>query len=154
MISEYVKAVGQLQELFQVLADEGKITESQANSYNQYQKVLINFHSWVRNQTEGDLKVELPWNEPQFSQCWKLWMDYKKQQFQFTYKLIGEQGALKDLVELSGGNMEKAIAIVHQSIRKGWKSFYELQEQNSITKNLVDKRQVDYKNHLMNRLGF
>lgn len=153
MISQYVKAVGQLQELFQQLADSGKIDDHQACQYDDSQKVLINFHSWVRNQLSGNSKVEMPWEDPRFAEAWKLWTNFKKEQFQFAYKQIGEQGALKDLVDLSGGEMEKAIEIIHQSIRKGWKSFYVLQEQKAITKKLVHEQNDDYKQQLMNRLG-
>ena len=153
MIPQYVKAVGQLQELFQELAEEGKITERQAGRYNQSQKVLINFHSWVRKQLDGSSEVELPWADERFTEAWNLWTNFKKEQFQFAYKQIGEQGALKDLVDLSGGDMEKAIEIIHQSIKKGWKGFFELKVQNTITKKLVDQRQIDYKQQLMNRLG-
>lgn len=153
MIPQYIKAVGQLQELFEQLAEEGKITDQQAERYNQGQKVLVNFHSWVRNQLDANNKVELPWEDSRFIQAWSLWTKYKKEQFQFIYKPIGEQGALKDLVDLSGGDMEVAIAIIHQSINKGWKSFVELKLPNPITKKLVDQRQTDYKHQLLNRLG-
>lgn len=153
MISQYVKAVGQLQELFQELANSGKIDDHQATCYDDSQKVLINFHSWVRNQLSGNFKVELPWEDNRFAETWKLWTKYKKEQFQFAYKQIGEQGALKDLVDLSEGDMEKAIEIIHQSIKKGWKSFYQLQEQKAITKKLVQSSQDVYKQQLMNRLG-
>lgn len=153
MIPQYVKAVGQLQELFQELADSGKIDDAQANRYDTSQKVLINFHSWVRNLVSGSAKVDLPWEDSRFEEAWKLWVNFKKEQFGFSYKMIGEQGALKDLVDLSGGDMENAIAIIHQSIKKGWKSFYELTEQKAITKKLVQEQQIDYKQQLMNRLG-
>ena len=153
MIPQYVKAVGQLQELFQELADEGKITGHQAGRFDHSQKVLVNFHSWIKNELDGNLKIELPWEDKIFVEAWSLWKKFKKEQFQFEYKQIGEQGALKDLVELSGGDMEKAIEIIHQSIKKGWKGFFELKSQNTITKKLVDQRQTDYKQQLMNRLG-
>ena len=114
MIKHYTKAVGQLQELFQELADEGKITIDQANRFDSSQKVLINFHSWAKDQLDGNIKVDLPWEDPRFIEAWKLWKDFKKQQFQFSYKAIGEQGALKDLADLSGGDMNLAIQIIHQ----------------------------------------
>ena len=153
MIPQYVKAVGQLQELFQELAEEGKISHGQAGRFDHSQKILVNFHSWLRSQLEGKIKVELPWEDDRFAETWKLWTNFKKEQFQFSYKPISEQGALKDLTDLSDGNMEKAIEIIHQSIKKGWKGFFELKVQNTITKKLVDQRQTDYKQQLMNRLG-
>ena len=153
MIPQYVKAVGQLQELFQELATEGKISDRQAGRFDYSQKILVNFHSWLRSQLDGNNKVELPWEDDRFAETWKLWTNFKKEQFQFSYKPISEQGALKDLTDLSDGNMEKAIEIIHQSIKKGWKGFFELKVQNTITKKLVDQRQIDYKQQLMNRLG-
>lgn len=152
MIPQYTKAVGQLQELFQELAEDGKITDEQAGRFDQSQKTLVNFHAWVKNQLDGNIKVELPWEDPRFTEAWKLWTDFKKQQFQFTYKAIGEQGALKDLADLSGGDMDKAIEIIHQSIKKGWKGFFELKTQNTITKNLVQPQNLDYKQSLFKRL--
>ena len=38
-------------------------------------------------------------------------------------------------------------------IKKGWKGFFELKDQKAITKKLVDQRQNDYKQQLMNCLG-
>ena len=153
MIPQYVKAVDQLQQLFQELVNEGKITDRQAGRFDNSQKILVNFHSWIRSQLDGNIKVELPWEDDRFALSWKLWTNFKKEQFQFAYKQISEQGALKDLVDLSGGDMEKAIEIIHQSIKKGWKGFFELKDQKAITNKLVDKRQADYKQQLMNRLG-
>jgi len=150
MVKEYIKAVGQLQELFQELADEDKITIDQAERFDQSQKVLINFHSWIKDQLEGNIKVELPWEDPRFTEAWKLWKEFKKQQFSFTYKPIGEQGALKDLADLSCNNMDMAIQIIHQSIKKGWKGLFGLQK--TTTKNIVDSRQIDYKQQLLNRM--
>lgn len=152
MISQYTKAVGQLQELFQELAEEGKISVDQAGRFDNSQKVLVNFHSWIRNQFEGNTKVELPWTDQVFVDAWNLWKNYKKEQFSFSYKPIGEQSALLNLSELSGGNMEMALAILKQSRDNGWKGLFELKTQNTITKNKVDAQNLDYKQSLFNRL--
>lgn len=152
MIPQYVKAVGQLQELFQELAEEGKITDSQAGRFDNSQKILINFHAWLRSELEGNLKVELPWEDDLFSEAWKLWKKFKKEKG-FTYKSIGEQSALIHLTELSKGDMTTAIAILKQSRENGWSNLFELKAPKAITKNLVDQRQNDYKQQLMNRLG-
>lgn len=150
MISDYTKAVGQLQELFQELADQGKISPEQAEQFDHSQKVLINFHAWVQNQLDGNIKVELPWDDPRFTEVWKLWKDFKKQQFNFAYKAIGEQGALKDLADLSHGDMGVAIQIIYQSIKKGWKGFFAIR---SIPGNEpVGNRNMDYKQQLLNRM--
>ena len=71
-------------------------------------------------------KVNYPWDELEFSQIWEFWKKYKSQQYNFTYKEIGEQGALSKLVELSDGKLETAMLIVKQSIQNGWKGFFEL----------------------------
>ena len=152
MHSKFVKAFGQIQELFQQLQSEGKISDEQAELFDGSQKDIINYHTWIKKQLEGNIKVELPWDDPEFEKAWKLWRDFKKQQFKFTYKPIGEQGALKDLSDLSSGNMKTAIAIIYQSIKKGWRGFFPLR-QNIITKKVVEQQNVDYKQQLLNRLG-
>ena len=152
MISQYVKAIGQLQELFQELAHEGKISDRQAGRFDQSQKMLVNFHAWLRNELDGNIKVELPWEDELFTEAWTLWKKFKKEKG-FTYKIIGEQSALIHLTELSKGNMTTAIAILKQSRENGWNNLFELKAQNTITKKLVDKHQTDYKQQLLNRLG-
>jgi hypothetical protein len=152
MIPEYIKAVQELQELFQELATRAKVSPEQASRFDQSQRVLVNFHAWIQNQLEGNLKVTLPWDDPRFADAWKLWTSYKKQQFRYSYRPIGEQGALKDLADLSGGDMDKAIAIIHQSIKKGWRGFFEIKGQTPITKKLVEAQNIDYKQKLFNRL--
>ena len=152
MISQYVKAVGQLQQLFQELAHEGKITDRQAGRFDQSQKILVNFHAWLRNELDGNIKVELPWEDELFIEAWTLWKKFKKEKG-FIYKIIGEQSALIHLTELSKGDMITAIAILKQSRENGWSNLFELKAQNTITKKLVDKHQTDYKQQLLNRLG-
>jgi hypothetical protein len=64
-----------------------------------------------------------------FLQHWQMWKQFKKEQFKFSYKsVISEQGALNDLVKVSGGDEQLAIAVIEQSIAKGWKGFFELKE--------------------------
>lgn len=152
MNNRFIDAFRSIQELFQELAAEGKITPEQAAQFDQAQKEIVNYHSWIQGQLEGKTRIELPWKEQAFTEAWKLWTDYKKQQFNYTYKAIGEQGALKDLADLSGGDMSKAIAVIHQSIKKGWKGFFPLQEGNSQSKPAAS-RQTDYKQNLISRLG-
>jgi len=153
MQKEFVKAFGQIQEIFSQLMKEGKINEEQAELFDESQKTIVNFHAWVKNQLASNIKVELPWTEPKFEEAWILWRNFKKQQFRFTYKPIGEQGALKDLADLSEGNMQTAIAIIHQSIKKGWRGFFTLLDEKPITKKIVEKQNADYKQQLLNRMG-
>ena len=140
MQKKFVTAFGQIQELFQQLLDDGKVSPEQAELFDAAQKDIVNYYTWIQNQLEGNIKVELPWTEPEFAEAWKLWRDFKKQQFSFSYKPIGEQGALTDLADLSSGNMQTAIAIIHQSIKKGWQGLFALKAENTITKKLVNQK--------------
>ena len=76
-------------------------------------------------------EILLPFDDNSFIEIWDAWKAFKKEQFRFTYKPIGERGALQDVFDLSGGSMEKACAIILQSIKKGWKGFFELKNNKS-----------------------
>ncbi len=152
MIPEYTKAVASLQELFQQLADDAKLTGDQIEQFNNAQRVLVNFHGWVNNQVNGTFKVELPWDDQRFIDAWILWKKFKKEK-NFTYKPIGEQSALQRLTELSGGDMNKAIAILKQSRDNGWSGLFELKDTTPrYQKSNNEPRNVDYKQNLFNRL--
>lgn len=151
MKTKFIQAFGSIQELFCQLSEEGKVTAAQAEQFNQAQKVVVNYSSWVDAQLNPIQKVDLPWDDDRFTQAWQLWKEYKKQQFNFTYKLIGEQSALLDLTQLSKGDMELSILIIHQSIKKGWKGFFQLPK-------VTEKKQahsvanLDHKKDLFKRL--
>lgn len=60
---------------------------------------------------------------------WDNWLQYRHEQHGFNYKSVTmEQAAVGSLVEISGGDEKKAIAIIRQSIAKGWKGFFEVKE--------------------------
>lgn len=76
--------------------------------------------------------VLLPWSEEVFEEHWNLWKEYKKDEHKFTYKsAISEQGALKQLTNVSNGSMDTAIKIIHQSISNGYKGLFTLAKQES-----------------------
>lgn len=152
MKTQFIEAFGAIQELFTELSMEGKVTIEQAERFNQAQKTVVNFSSWVDNKLHPVQKVDLPWQDEKFTEAWQLWKDFKKQQFSFTYKLIGEQGALKDLADLSGGKMELAIAIIHQSIKKGWKGFFQIRNELGKTSTTVVPN-LDHKEDILRRLN-
>lgn len=62
----------------------------------------------------------------EFIKAWNYWKIYKKEQFNFSYKPIGEQYAIDDLYELSEGNDNTAKLIIKQSISKGWRGLFAL----------------------------
>lgn len=64
-----------------------------------------------------------------FQDIWDLWKQYKWESHKFKYKgLISEQVALKQLVGLSDGDENKAIAIIEQSISREWQGFFPLKQ--------------------------
>jgi len=140
---KFIKSFAKLKELFNELHSEHDLSLDQCDTFNQAQADIINYFNSIESKLSGtEQSVELPWNDPKFTDAWHLWKMYKSQQFRFTYKSIGEQGALKDLVDLSSGKMEKAIELIHQSIKKGWKGFYPQKQNNIQPKNLEHKKDI------------
>lgn len=89
--------------------------------------------------TEQKISVTLPF-DTHFSDLWQKWKDYKSKEFKFKYKSkMSEQAALNELVTLAGGIEATAIAIIHQSMAKGWKGFFELKNKNYGTGNSESK---------------
>lgn len=75
------------------------------------------------------IEIKNPFPET-FNVAWEYWKAFKKEQFRFTYKPMGENGALEDLWEISGGNEETAKQIIKQSIKNGWRGLFELKNGN------------------------
>ena len=75
-----------------------------------------------------------------FVLIWDKWKKFKKDQFKFSYKSEeSEKLAKQELLDLSGGNPEIALAIVDQSMKSGYKGLFELKESTKkidrVTKN-------------------
>lgn len=75
-----------------------------------------------------------------FVLIWDKWKKFKKDQFRFSYKSEeSEKLAKQELLDLSGGNPEIALAIVDQSMKSGYKGLFELKESTKkidrVTKN-------------------
>lgn len=71
--------------------------------------------------------VTYPFTSENFLYQWRIWKDFKAKEHKFFYKTPqSEQAALNELITLAGGIEENAIAIIHQSMAKGWKGFFEL----------------------------
>jgi len=78
------------------------------------------------NQNEIPTGIVNPFSE-KFVGTWDLWKLWRLEFDKFKYKgVISEQMALKNLVDLSEGDEEKAIKIVEQSIGRSWTGFYPL----------------------------
>ncbi len=77
-------------------------------------------------------EIVFPFNSENFINMWDLWLVFKKEQHNFTYKSnISKQAALNDLVALSNGNEEIAIKIINQSMAKGWQGFFALKKESN-----------------------
>jgi len=62
-----------------------------------------------------------------FLTTWQMWKDYKRETFGFVYKgVYSEQMTLKTLCELSGGDEEKAVKIIEQSVMRQWQGIFPL----------------------------
>lgn len=61
-----------------------------------------------------------------FWEIWELYKAYRKEVHNFKFKgVISEQMAIKKVVEVSGGDEDRAIRIVEQTIASGkWMGFY------------------------------
>lgn len=76
----------------------------------------------------------LPFDD-QFKNFWVQWKNYRSKQHGFKYKSVqSEQAAVNDLCNKAKGIKEIAIAMIQQSMSKGWKDFYELKNFNSDAK--------------------
>ena len=82
---------------------------------------------------EAPPPLVMPFTDELFVNRWEAWKKYKKEQFKFQYKHSGEQAALKNIGELSRGNLEVALSIIQQSMANGWKGLFELKTGNQPT---------------------
>lgn len=77
---------------------------------------------------QNDYQLIMPFSE-EFASTWDLWKQYKLASHNFKYKSVfSEQAALEQLVTLSGGDEEKAVKIIKQSLRREWQGLFPLHE--------------------------
>ena len=75
---------------------------------------------------ESKAEIIYPWDDEKFIQVWEFWKKYKREQFRFTYKPIGETATINKLFELAGGDLGIAMLVIKQSIENGWSGLFEL----------------------------
>ena len=84
------------------------------------------------NKVKETKEIVFPFDSDNFNKYWDLWVQYKKEQFNFTYKSnISIQAALNELVKLSKGQETIAIKIIEKSIASTWQGFFELKTNNN-----------------------
>lgn len=77
-------------------------------------------------------EIIYPFESDEFKKYWSLWVDFKKEQFNFTYKSsISLQAALNELTKLAEGREDLAIKIIMQSINNSWKGLFKLKTENN-----------------------
>jgi hypothetical protein len=85
-----------------------------------------------------------------FLKDWFVWINYKKTNYNFTYKTIEtEQIAFNSLYKLSNQNQNTAREIIHQSIANGYKGLFELKT-NQNAKPTNQQIQNEYANRWAN----
>lgn len=79
--------------------------------------------------TKNTLKREeviFPFEEQEFLDAWNMWLEERRERRLRKFTPRGEQAALHDLAKMSNQNHETAIAIIKQSIAKGWQGLHPL----------------------------
>lgn len=97
-----------------------------------------------KSEPKTEPEITYPFQSDEFTEKWEHWKEYKKKEFQFKYKSAqSEQAALSELANLSDGYEDKAIAIIIQSMAKGWKGFFELKTDSNVKGNSGKQSEAD-----------
>lgn len=67
---------------------------------------------------------------PAYEKAFKLWLEYKHQRGESYKSDISLKACYNKLVRLSGGDPEKALAIVEQSMANNWAGLFQLKDEN------------------------
>ena len=93
---------------------------------------LVNPEIEQRKKVAQKKEIEYPFPTKEFKAGWDLWKAYRKKKDKFQYfDEESEQKALTELFNLSKQNQATALAIIRQSIDKGWKGFFELKNKTN-----------------------
>ena len=93
---------------------------------------LVNPEIEQRKKVAQKKEIEYPFPTKEFKAGWDLWKAYRKKKDKFQYfDEVSEQKALTELFNLSKQNQATALAIIRQSIDKGWKGFFELKNKTN-----------------------
>lgn len=95
--------------------------------------------------------VTYPFETENFEQQWQAWKQYRTTEHSQRYRSAeSEQAALAQLGTLSGLNEQTAIAILHQSMGKGWKGFFEIKND---AKQSAGKSKVHYSDEFKRKIA-
>lgn len=166
------------------LAKEEKLSQTRSNSakkrYNKTEEIsktpantLQNSDSDIDFDIEGDIDFGgkdvydgkegtgekpnpvLPFPSAEFASQWDNWKNYKAMQHSFSYiSTESEQAALLELNTLSNYNETTAIAILHQSMSRGWKGLFELNPKGNAGKPTASgKSATGYSNDFQRKIA-
>lgn len=80
----------------------------------------------------GKTAALLPWPSAAFAEAWQQWKIYRRKEHGFRYRSAeSEQAALMELSALATTGEPQALAIIRQSMGKGWKGFFELKQHDA-----------------------
>lgn len=98
-------------------------------------------------------QVQYPYESDEFMQQWQVWKNYRAQEHRFYYRSAeSEQAALAELATLATDEVT-AIAIIHQSMGKGWKGFFELKSNEPKSKTGTGKGRVQYSDDFKRKIA-
>lgn len=88
--------------------------------------------------------IALPFAGNEFADKWVEWLLYRKQRRLHNYVPVGLQKTFSRLVLDSGNDVKVAIAIIDQSLEKGWQGLFPLRA-NIINNGTTHKRSFEEK---------
>ena len=96
-------------------------------------------------------EIAYPFETETFAQQWAAWKNYRATEHNQRYRSAqSEQAALAELGKLAGLNETTAIAILHQSMGKGWKGFFEIKTDG---KQAAGKGKVRYSDEFKRKIA-
>jgi len=102
---------------------------------NQIDEHKSKVKSKVKSKIKSKIKkgVIYPFQEKEFLEAWKIWIEERADNNYKKYSERAEQGALHKLQKISNHDYKTAIAIINESISNGWRGLFALKEskQNS-----------------------
>lgn len=101
-------------------------------------------NSLSKTRSADGFKMTLFGKNEEFDAMWETWKNDRKERNK-KYTVMGEEMALNNLYALSGGDPNKAIQIIKQSITNGWQGLFPIKPGQQRA-NLDAKQAIDWAN--------
>lgn len=106
------------------------INNTSNNSQQMNFEDILPIETKKENHTKESL--DFPPDENQWREVWNEWNDYRRaQKIKKWARLIDEQRAVNNLINLSNGNIEIAKKVILQSIENGYTGLFELKKRKN-----------------------